>query len=519
MVTEVVTMVTEDEVAKLIRADYEAGVPQKELAKKYRKSLRDVSKTLKDETPEKLQEEAQADEAEAALEMERKRKAALERLRKAEVERLELEAMEDPKKILPYLKILGSEAADEFFHICDEARLDPEMGWRVGVNVLGETWEARSRVSKAEGKEPSFGSYAASVMESFIVWKKRELAVKKHSDDRYGMQCERCGLRYEYELGTEKIFFSCPNGCRTSGGYESFFYYCPACRDLGSDNSLFYDYSTNVLYCKACGYRVRLQGQPLEEKGTKKGTLKREVTDLEESKRALDGELSETQRKINAGEGREQALERGIREKEQTCANLSKNIATLSAESEKNRQGCVAELRRAEKLKGENKHVEELRKVFTAVADFSMDPELITGEQLAKVVNTLSVALNMRKQQGHVGEAVKMTVEERDWLVEKLAGGRYILREEADKMREEQLARQRGEYEVQLKLKEHRIAEERRLRETAERERETLAPWRDKDMDKLRRENRQLRDRILNLEGELSDLRSRGCIQRLISSS
>jgi hypothetical protein len=50
-----------------------------------------------------------------------------------------------------------------------------------------------------------------------------------------------------------------------------------------------------------------------------------------------------------------------------------------------------------------------------------------------------------------MGEAMKMTAEARDMLVEKLAGGRYILREEADKRLKEQIARQRSEYEVQLK--------------------------------------------------------------------
>jgi hypothetical protein len=41
-----------------------------------------------------------------------------------------------------------------------------------------------------------------------------------------------------------------------------------------------------------------------------------------------------------------------------------------------------------------------------------MDPELITGEQLAKVVNTITAALELGRQPGHVGESIKMTVEE-----------------------------------------------------------------------------------------------------------
>jgi len=212
-----------------------------------------------------------------------------------------------------------------------------------------------------------------------------------------------------------------------------------------------------------------VRGEKLNPVGTKAGAFRPQITELEEKVKSLQGKLSVTQRQINAGVKEEQALERLIGEKQQTCANLNKNIATLSAESEKNRQECEAELRRAEKLKGENKHVQERREVFNAVAEFLMDPELITGEQLANVVKTLSAAQKMRGQQGHVGEAVKMTVEVRDRLLMRIAKGRYSLTEKADERLKEEIARQRHEDEKKLREMEATLNAERQRRAEAER--------------------------------------------------
>ena len=50
-------MVTEEE-AERIRADYKAGMTYRELAKKYRKSLRDIAKIIKGGAVEKVREEA-----------------------------------------------------------------------------------------------------------------------------------------------------------------------------------------------------------------------------------------------------------------------------------------------------------------------------------------------------------------------------------------------------------------------------------------------------------------------------
>jgi len=211
-----------------------------------------------------------------------------------------------------------------------------------------------------------------------------------------------------------------------------------------------------------------VRGESLNPVGTKAGAFKPQIAELEEEVKGLKGKLSEVQRQVKAGERKEQALERRIGEKEKTCEKLSKTIAALNAETDEKRQECAAERRRAEELKGENKHASARREVFNAVAEFLMDPELITGEQLANVVKTLSVALKMRGQQGRVGEAVKMTAEVRDRLLMRIAKGRYSLTEKTDERLKEQLARQQRKHEGEIKKLEVALDAERRKREGTE---------------------------------------------------
>ena len=483
------------------KACEEAGVPFKEVrAKQVEEATAAKAREEALRTPEKLEQETEADDEEAALAMVQRERVAEERARKARNERLTLEAMEDPKKILPYLKTLEPELTDPFLNLCKETGLKPEKGIAEAVKKF-KTWREYSH----SVEEPDFKNYLKEMLDAWMSERHLKLALERHREDHYRLTCESCSLRYEYEFKEKGALLSCPNGCPTRDGYTSFFKLCLVCLDLGKENCLFYNPSSNVMYCKVCGHRAQVKDQPLKEKGTKKGALKREVADLEESKRALDGELRETQRKINIGEEREQAIERGIGEKQQTYANLNKNIATLSAESEKKKQECEAELRRAEKLKGENKHVEERRKVFAAVAEFLVDPELITGDQLANVVNTLSVALDMRKQQGHVGESVKMTVEERDWLVEKLAGGRYILREEADKKREQELAQQRHKHEGEIEaLRREHITEIKKQKMEYDHKIEEQRIEYEKKIKKLEGEVRRLEKELSSVRGPQS---------------
>jgi len=87
--------------------------------------------------PGKLEEEIQAEEAEAALEVERTRRTAQERKRKADAELLELEAMDDPKKILPYVKTLDPDITAPFFDVCEKAGITPRKGLGETVKLLG----------------------------------------------------------------------------------------------------------------------------------------------------------------------------------------------------------------------------------------------------------------------------------------------------------------------------------------------------------------------------------------------
>ena len=464
---------------------------------------------------DKLPIEIQADEAEAALEVERKRKAALERKREADAKRLELEAMEDPEKVLPYLKTLDPEIVAPFFRLCTDLKLDQEKAWKEAVETLGETWDEWGRAIRADGEEPYFKDYVADVIEAFMPKKRLELALGHHRGKTYSCTCDKCGLSYEYEDKESGFVFTCPNGCIQRHGTVESVYPCPVCKELGRVVRLSYDRSRNVLFCKTCGLEGEVRGESLNLVGTKAGVFKHQIAELEEKVKGLQGKLSETQRQINAGAKEKQALEREIRDKQQTCTNLNKTIATLSAESEKNRQGCVAELRRAEAMEKKNNDIDEKIKILNSVALFIMEPERADMDQLHDFITQVGTAIELRKRPGHVGEAVKMAVEARDHLLKMVAGSRYILREEADKRLEEQLARQRGEYEGQLKAKDGQIAGERRLREMVEREQKAQASQRDEDKDKLRRENRQLRDKIRKLEQDLVDKGHREQLQKL----
>jgi len=449
-----------------------AGVPEPEDRIKATAKARE-EKDKPPETPALLEEEAQAEEAEAALEVKRKRWGALERVRKIDVERLELEAMEDPKKVIPYLKTLEPEIVAPFFDLCQSTKLDPGKAWGEAIGVLGQTWEEWGRAVKADGEEPYLKAYITDVIEAFIPQKRLKLTLGHHCGKTYSCTCGKCGLSYEYEDKGDYTFFTCPNGCIQDHGGVNSIYPCPVCGELGRAVNLSYDRSRNVLHCKTCSFEGEVKGSPLNPVGTKVGAFRHQIAELEEKVKGLQGKLSETQRQINAGVKEEQALERLIGEKQQTCESLRNNIVALSAESEKNRQECEAELRRAEAMNKKNDDVEEKIEILNSVALFIMDPEKADIVQLRDFVTQVGTAIELRKRPGHVGEAVKMAVEARDHLLKMAAGSRYILRVEADKKLKEQLARQRGEYEVQLKAKDDQIASERRLKETAQRKQET----------------------------------------------
>ena len=500
-----------------------SGIPEPEDRIKATAKARNA-KDKPPETPARLEEEVQADEEEAALAVAQRKQAAEERAQKAKNKRLKLEAMNDPKKIIYYLGNINSPFMKDFFHICEEEKIAPQEAWDEALEGFGSDWEDWKSSVYAEDQngnqiDPDLDEYVEVVVEPFIDKKNLKLALDSHREDIYTFICWRCGERYEFEIKENYATFTCPNECKTKNGHASFYLPCPVCRDLGRENGLFYDPPLNLLFCTVCRYMRRIQGPPLAPKGTKAGVFKPQIAELEEKVKSLNVRLNEIQRQINVGERKEQALERRIREKEKTREKLSKTIAALSAETEEKRRECVAERCRAEELKGENKRVEERREVFNAVAEFLMDPELITGEQLANVVKTLSAAQKMRGQQGHVGESVKMTVEVRDRLLMRIAGGRYVLKDEAEKRLKEEIARQRHEDEKKLREMEAALDAERRRRETAEKERAALMPWRDEDMDKLKEENRRLRDRLITLEGKNADLKSQLHLQRIMASS
>ena len=406
----------------------------------------------------------------------KRREAAEERARTARNERIKLEA-EDPEKIIQYLRTLEPEDVDPLFSICKEEGIDLKEAWNDSVEAFGIPWnEYRSTVyaEDPEGNqiEPGFDDYVYDVVENLVFNKRLGVALGRHSGDIYAFTCWSCKERYEFELKERYTAFSCPNGCKTEEEYESFYRPCPVCRDLGRENSLFYDPVLNLLFCRVCKYMRGIQGPPLEKKGTRGEPLERSIAELEGKRGALEGELKMLQRRNEAerlqGEKRSRALEQTIKEGERTLEKLSKAIATLDAETEENRRECAAERRRAEELKGENKLASARREVINAVAEFLMDPELITGEQLANVVKTLSATQKMRGQQGRVGESVKMTVETRDHLLKMVAGKDFILKSKADEIREREIDKLKAEYEGKLKVKDSKIDVERRKRAEAE---------------------------------------------------
>lgn len=469
-------------------------------------------------TSGKLDEEIQAEEAEAALEVEKKRMTALERVRKADVERLELEAMVDPKKVVAYLRTLEPEIVDSFFEICEEAELTTRKGWSEAVGVLGQTWEEWGRIIRADGEEPHFKGYVFDVIDHFVSKKRLELAKERHREDVYDFTCWRCGERYEFQVKEKGALLSCPNGCKTRERYESFYKICLVCRDLGEENLLSYDPSHNRFYCETCGHRIQVKGPSLAPKGARGEYIKKPIEELEKVK-GLNVTLNETQRQINVGKRNVQVLKQKREKEEISLDKLRAEKKKEERELDEARGETAKERRLASSLKRENSASRRKREVTNAIAEFLMDPEMITGKQLADVVKTLSVSLEMRGQQGRVGEAMKMTVKTRGKLLKMVAGAKYVLEEDAEKRLSQQLSQQQVKHDRQLKLKDSQIAAERRRRETAEREREALAPWRDEDMKKVERENRRLRDRILILEGKNSDLKSKLHLQRIMASS
>lgn len=199
-----------------------------------------------------------------------------------------------------------------------------------------------------------------------------------------------------------------------------------------------------------CGFRAEVRGERLNPLGTKAGVIKHELTELKQTVQRLKAESRGVQRQIKIEERNLKNLDDNIQRKEKLIEKLNKNIAALTSVIEDKRQESFKESRRAEKLKSENKRVEEKRELFNAVAEFFMDPERISGEQLAKIVKILSAAREMRKKHGHLGESMKMTVEARDNLLKMVTGDRYILREEADERLEEQLELQHRKHDSQI---------------------------------------------------------------------
>lgn len=97
-----------------------AGIPAPEDRVKATAKAREEKKSQK--TPEKMEEELEADEEEARLEEAKRREAAEERAIKARNELIKIEAKHDPKKIIPYLRNLEPKIVAPFFNVCKEAR-------------------------------------------------------------------------------------------------------------------------------------------------------------------------------------------------------------------------------------------------------------------------------------------------------------------------------------------------------------------------------------------------------------
>ena len=462
--------------------------------------------------PGKLEEEIQAEAAEAALEVEKKRKAARERKRKAEVERLRLEAMRDPGKLLSYMKTLAPELTAPFFEICKSAELTPRRGWSEAVKVRGENWAEWGLALKAGDEEPCLKAYIADVIEVYIPQKRLELAKERRRGKTYSCICGKCGLRYEFQDKKAYTLFTCPNGCiQDHGGVESV-YPCPVCEELGNRSNLVYDRSQGMLHCKVCGFKGAVRDDPLNPKGTKAGAFRHPIDDLKAEKVRLTSEVSSLR-------GSKADLVRKREKEERSLAKLRAEMKREDRELDAVRDEKAKERRLRDSLKRETNRGKRKREIYNGMAEFLTNPEMVDGSAIDDIIRTLEVARDLRKKPGHVGEAMKMTVEVRGKLLSKIAGKDFILTSQADRIREREIDKLKAEYDRKLKVKDDTINVERRRRETAEREREALAPWRDEDMDKLRRENRRLRDRNLALEGENSDLRSKLHLQRLMSSS
>jgi transcription elongation factor Elf1 len=471
------------------------------------------------ETPTRLEEELAADKEEARLEEAKRREAAGERAIKARNELLELKAMKDSKKVIPYLKTLEPEITAPFFEICRLAELDPRKAWVEAVGVLGETWEEWGRAVKADGEEPHFKGYAMDVIETFMPKKRLELALGHHRGETYSCKCSECGLPFEYEEEKEHTSFSCPDGHRQHHGGLSSIYPCPVCKELGRAVNLFYDRSRNILHCKVCGFGGEVRGESLNPKGTKAGTFRPQIAELEEKVKSLKTETAGLQRLKENTAAEVEDQKRGLADSTEAAKRAREELAKWINKRDAAIEECVREQRRAEAMEKKNDDVDEKVKILNSVALVVMDPERADIDQLRDFLTQVVAAIELRKKPGHMAEAMKTAVEARDHLLKIAAGGRYILREEADKRLKEQLARQRGEFEVQLKLKDHRIASEVQLRETAERERKTQASQRDEDMKKVKKENSRLRDEVFNLKGELSDKGHREQLQRLETPS
>jgi hypothetical protein len=454
-------------------------------------------------TPGKLEEEVQADEAEAALKVEKDKRAALERVRKADVEHLELEAMEDPEKVLPYLKSLEPKLTDPFLNLCKEAGLKPEKGIAEAVKKF-KTWREYSH----SVEEPDFKHYLKEMLDAWMSERRLKLALERHREDYYRLTCESCSLKYEYEFKEKGALLSCPNGCPTRDGYTSFFKLCLVCLDLGKENCLFYDPSSNVIYCKVCGHRAQVKDQPLKEKGTKKGTLKREVTDLEESKRALASELRGQQRQKLGEEQRikelrqeGKRLETSVEETRQTL--VEERRAYEAKKTELNNERAKL-LRNIEELREENGIEKGKGAFFIAWSKFILNVETLSTEELTLIIRALIRAEGLRKE-GKLGSALKLEEEGRDILIKKLAGGRYILLEEADKRREQELAQQRHKHEGEIEaLRREHITEIKKQKIEYDHKIEEQRIEYEKKIKKLEGEVRRLEKELSSVRGPQS---------------
>jgi len=470
------------------------------------------------ETPALLEEEIKADEEETRLEEAKRREAAEERAIKARNELIEIEAKHNPKKIIPYLRILEPEITSPLFDLCKEAGLTPRRAWAEAVKVRGETWEKWGLVLKANGEEPHFKAYVSEVIEGYVPQKRLELAKERHRGDTYRCECNVCELRYEYEDKGDYTLFTCPDGCVQSHGGVGSVYPCPVCKELGRAVKLSYDRSRGVLYCKTCNFEGEVRGEKLNPVGTKAGAFRPQIVALEEKVKGLNVKLSEVQKQVNAGERRVQVLERKREREGISLAKLTAGRKREDKDLDAARDETAKERRLRDSLKRENNREKRKREVYNAMATFLTNPEMSDGD-IDDIIRTLEAARELRKKPGHVGEAVKMTVEVRGKFLSKVAGKDFILKGQADRIREREIGELKAEYDRKLKAKDDTINVERRQRETAEREREALAPWRDGDMKKLERENSRLRNKVLKLEGENSDLESKLHLQRIMASS